>query len=86
MNVRLLSARLSLVGLLGAALVGASCDSGFGHTSGKRHLLVSFDPTTNAGNRAAPLGLTVSCIRNVGYMMHHDNGPAASSRTERAGG
>jgi DNA-binding response OmpR family regulator len=22
--------------------------------------------------RVAPLGLTVTCIRNVGYMMHHD--------------
>ena len=30
--------------------------------------------------RIAPLGLTISCIRNVGYMMHHVNGAEALSR------
>ena len=28
--------------------------------------------TSRLRKRIAPLGLTVSCIRNVGYMMHHD--------------
>ena len=30
--------------------------------------------TSRLRKRIAPLGLTVSCIRNVGYMMHHDTG------------
>ncbi len=29
--------------------------------------------TSRLRKRIAPLGLTISCIRNVGYMMHHDN-------------
>jgi hypothetical protein len=30
--------------------------------------------TSRLRKRVAPLGLTVSCIRNVGYMMHDDSG------------
>ena len=30
--------------------------------------------TSRLRKRIAPLGLTISCIRNVGYMMHHDIG------------
>jgi DNA-binding response OmpR family regulator len=29
--------------------------------------------TSRLRKRIAPLGLTISCIRNVGYMMHHDD-------------
>ena len=34
--------------------------------------------TSRLRKRVAPLGLTVTCIRGVGYMMHHDNQAAAS--------
>jgi len=33
--------------------------------------------TSRLRKRIAPLGLTISCIRNVGYMMHHEPGVSA---------
>jgi DNA-binding response OmpR family regulator len=43
----------------------------FGESDVRRETLRTH--TSRLRKRIAPLGLTVSCIRNVGYMMHHDN-------------
>jgi len=42
----------------------------FGESDLRRETLRTH--TSRLRKRIAPLGLTVSCIRNVGYMMHHD--------------
>jgi DNA-binding response OmpR family regulator len=42
----------------------------FGESDVRRETLRTH--TSRLRKRIAPLGLTVSCIRNVGYMMHHD--------------
>ncbi len=44
---------------------------GFGEPDARRETLRTH--TSRLRKRIAPLGLTISCIRNVGYMMHHDN-------------
>ena len=43
----------------------------FGASDTRRETLRTH--TSRLRKRIAPLGLTVSCIRNVGYMMHHDH-------------
>jgi two-component system OmpR family response regulator len=43
----------------------------FGAAGARRETLRTH--TSRLRKRIAPLGLTISCIRNVGYMMHHDN-------------
>jgi DNA-binding response OmpR family regulator len=47
---------------------------GFGEPDARRETLRTH--TSRLRKRIAPLGLTISCIRNVGYMMHHDNLPS----------
>jgi DNA-binding response OmpR family regulator len=42
----------------------------FGEPDARRETLRTH--TSRLRKRIAPLGLTISCIRNVGYMMHHD--------------
>jgi DNA-binding response OmpR family regulator len=42
----------------------------FGDADARRETLRTH--TSRLRKRIAPLGLTISCIRNVGYMMHHD--------------
>jgi hypothetical protein len=42
----------------------------FGDVDARRETLRTH--TSRLRKRIAPLGLTISCIRNVGYMMHHD--------------
>jgi DNA-binding response OmpR family regulator len=44
----------------------------FGESDARRETLRTH--TSRLRKRIAPLGLTISCIRNVGYMMHHDIG------------
>ena len=44
----------------------------FGEADARRETLRTH--TSRLRKRIAPLGLTISCIRNVGYMMHHENG------------
>jgi DNA-binding response OmpR family regulator len=46
----------------------------FGESGSRRETLRTH--TSRLRKRIAPLGLTISCIRNVGYMMHHDNADA----------
>jgi DNA-binding response OmpR family regulator len=43
----------------------------FGEPDARRETLRTH--TSRLRKRIAPLGLTISCIRNVGYMMHHDD-------------
>jgi DNA-binding response OmpR family regulator len=50
----------------------------FGEPDARRETLRTH--TSRLRKRIAPLGLTISCIRNVGYMMHHDN--LASDKVE----
>ena len=49
----------------------------FGESNARRSMLRTH--TSRLRKRVAPLGLTVSCIRNVGYMMHDDSGVVVSS-------
>jgi DNA-binding response OmpR family regulator len=52
----------------------------FGESGSGRETLRTH--TSRLRKRIAPLGLTISCIRNVGYMMHPDDATTAGAFRE----
>jgi hypothetical protein len=49
----------------------------FGDADSRREALRTH--TSRLRKRIAPLALTISCIRNVGYMLHHADGATAAN-------